>query len=164
MLTTFRTRETLEISDQEDSGSGVSGAEVVVEPICNQVDKDVGQALAVLDTSLKDLQDASFGDSLEFFGNAIDFADTGRELTATEVDQRSNSDVGEMVPQVSQVLESESLSQMLCSAFLNTRKRQQVVMPWESELAKKIFKKDNLCEAFAGLVINLGAMGTTGIA
>ena len=81
---------------------------------------------------------------MDFCGDLDGFANAGRDLTATEVAHWGNSDVGEMALPVSQVLEHESLSQMFCSAFINTRKRQQVVMPWESDLAKKIFKRDNL--------------------
>ena len=58
VLTTFRTRETLEISDQENSGSVASGIEVADGSSCNQVDKNVGQALEILDSSLNEFHDA----------------------------------------------------------------------------------------------------------
>ena len=57
-MTTFRTRETLEISDQENSGSVASGIEVADGSSCNQVDKNVGQALEILDSSLNEFHDA----------------------------------------------------------------------------------------------------------
>ena len=134
----------LEISDQEVSGSAASDSEVVVRRSCENVEEDVRQAVAALNEDLNEFHGVSFGDDLQFFSEADSFAGDGAELTAAETERFVNSDVGEDVQHVCQVLEPESLSQMFCSAFINTRKRQQVVMPWETDLAKKIFKKDSI--------------------
>ena len=134
----------LEISDQEVSGSAASDSEVVVRRSCENVEEDVRQAVAALNEDLNEFHGVSFGDDLQFFSEADSFAGDGAELTAAETERFGNSDVGENVQHVCQVLEPESLSQMFCSAFINTRKRQQVVMPWETDLAKKIFKKDSI--------------------
>ena len=62
VLTTFRTREVLEISDQEVSGSAASDSEVVVRRSCENVEEDVRQAVAALNEDLNEFHGVSFGD------------------------------------------------------------------------------------------------------
>ena len=45
------------------------------------------------------------------------------------------------------MLDAEGMDQMFSAAFINTRKRQHVVMPWETEFAKKIFKREPVVPA-----------------
>ena len=144
-LTTFRPGD----SDQGADWTVSSCSEPGVEPSEVQVKEDVEQALDSLTNSLMALRDEPFEDFQNLFGDQDSSIgpDWERCSSGQGRDSTHEAELGlSQVPR-GRLLDAEGMDQMFSAAFINTRKRQHVVMPWETEFAKKIFKREPVVPA-----------------